>query len=182
MLRSVKLGEEFPTTFIERLDGLKVGKISGGASASKGYWKTLPAFSPEWWANLQKQSYSTSVFPGINESLCLCVAMCWTKDSHHGFCMMLRKRVWSETLQLAMLCMWSRFWVIDLELYVLHLMGINRAEAFLVKGGTSPTQPKVFIPGTQTLQRKEFSILIFIFYLLCYSSWLLIVLWYSLSI
>jgi len=63
-----------------------------------------------------------------------------------------------------MLCMWSRSWLIDLELCVLCLMGINRAEAFLVKGGTSPIQPKVIIPGTRTLQRKEFSILIFIFY------------------
>jgi len=160
----MKLGKESATTFMEKLGGLKVGEISVGTLASKGCWKTLPAFRTQRRTNLQKQCYSTLVFPGVNEPPCLSVAMCWTKDSHHGFCMMLRKCVWSETLQLAMLCMWSRSWLIDLELCVLCLMGINRAEAFLVKGGTSPIQPKVIIPGTRTLQRKEFSILIFIFY------------------
>lgn len=161
--------------------GWKLARSVGGLG-KQGILKDSACF-PSWVVSKLTETvlqyFSVSC---INESLCLCVAMCWTKDSHHGFCMMLRKCLWSETLQLAMLCMWSGFWVIDLELYVLCLMGINRAEAFLVKGRTSPTQPKVFIAGTQTLQRKEFSILIFIFYLLCYSSWLLIVLWYSLSI
>lgn len=181
LVRSVKLGEEFATTFMEKLGGLTVGKISVGGLASKGYWKTLPVFPTEQWANIQKRSYSTSVLPGVTESPCLSGAVCWTKDSHRRFCVMLRKCVWSETLQSALLRMWSRFWLIDLELYVLCL-GINRAEAFLVKGGTSPTQPKVIIPRTQILQREQFSILIFIFYLFSYSSWLLIVLLYSLSI
>lgn len=37
LVRSVKLGEEFATTFMEKLGGLTVGKISVGGLASKGY-------------------------------------------------------------------------------------------------------------------------------------------------
>lgn len=94
--------------------------------------------------------------------------MC-SEDSHHGSFKMLRKYVWSETSQLAVWCMWSRFWVIDLGLYVLWLVRVS-----------SPTQPKVIIPGTQILQRKELSILIFVFHLFCCSFLSIIVLWFFL--